>query len=142
MGSKPYGSKASQNFFSDAVDTGSDPLMIEWMFDRSSGGSPSLGTPRNAQCSKAKFGSAEKLPPRSSPLTAISRNQRSGRRINAAGLITVMCLPSIDGTITVIKPMSWKNGSQVQPRSASCPCAPSCADSASISCSRLVATLR
>ncbi|COX93051.1 Uncharacterised protein [Mycobacterium tuberculosis] len=88
---------------------------------RSSGGSSSRGTPRTAACSNAKFGAAEKVPPVSPGLRASSRIQRPGRRTNAAGVIKVKLWPSTDASSTVIRPMSWKNGSQLTPRSPSCP---------------------
>lgn len=55
----PYGANASLNLRSDAADTGSLPLRIALTLLRSSGGSPSLGRPRAAACSKAKLGAAE-----------------------------------------------------------------------------------
>ena len=71
----------------DAADTGSLPLRTALTLDKSSGTSPSLGPPRAAACSKAKFGATETTPPVSSGFADISRIQRSGRRTNAAGVM-------------------------------------------------------
>lgn len=107
----------------DAGDTGSLPLRIALTLLRSSGGSPSLGTPRTAACSKAKFGATVKtsLSGASSGLRAISRIHRPGRRTKAAGVMKVKLWPSTGDSSAVISPMSWKNGNQLSPRSPSLP---------------------
>src|SRR6202042_2678092 len=86
---KPYGPNASLNLRIEAADTGSLPLRIALTLLRSSGGSPSLGRPRSAACSKAKFGAAEKTPPVSPSLRASSRIHLLGRRTKAAGVMKV-----------------------------------------------------
>ncbi len=88
-GWKPYGPNASLNLRTVAAEIGSLPLRMHLTLDRSSGGSPSLGRPRAAAWSKAKFGATEMTPPVSSGLRAISRIQRPGRRTNAAGVMNV-----------------------------------------------------
>ena len=87
---KPYGPNASLNLRTVAAEIGSLPLSTALTLDRSSGGSPSLGRPRAAAWSNAKFGATEMTPPVSSGLRAISRIQRPGRRTNAAGVMNVM----------------------------------------------------
>ena len=89
-GLKPYGPNASLNLRTVAAEIGSLPLRMHLTALRSSGGSPSLGRPRAAAWSKAKFGATEMTPPvSSSALRAISRIQRMGLRTNAAGVMNV-----------------------------------------------------
>ncbi len=68
----PNGANASLNLRTEAADTGSLPLRMARTLLRSSGGSPSLGRPRAAACSNAKFGATEKHSPVSPSLRAIS----------------------------------------------------------------------
>jgi hypothetical protein len=133
---RPYGANASLNLRIDAVETGSLPLSKANTLLRSSSGSPSFGRPRNAACSKAKFGAAEKVGPASSGWTASSRIHRLGRRTKAVGLMIVMQCPTTDGTMAVTRPMSWNSGSHMTPRWPSSTC------SAVMSCARLVPTAR
>ena len=86
-GWNPYGLNASLNLRTVAAEIGSLPLRMHLTTLRSSGGSPSLGSPRAAAWSNAKFGATEMTPPVSSGLRAIARIQRSGRRTNAAGVM-------------------------------------------------------
>ena len=56
FGWNPYGPNASLNLRTVAAEMGSLPLRMALTLDRSSGGSPSLGSPRAAAWSNAKFG--------------------------------------------------------------------------------------
>ena len=89
MRGKPNGPNASLNLLTVAAEIGSLPLRTALTLDRSSGSSPSLGRPRAAAWSKAKFGATEMVPPVSPGCRAISRIQRIGRRTNAAGVMKV-----------------------------------------------------
>ncbi len=89
-GLNPNGLNASLNRRTVAAEIGSLPLRMALTLDRSSGASPSFGTPRAAAWSKAKFGATEMTPPVSpSGLRAISRIHRPGLRTNAAGVMNV-----------------------------------------------------
>ncbi len=89
LGWKPNGPNASLNRRTVAAEIGSLPLRMALTLDRSSGSSPSLGSPRAAAWSNAKFGAGEMVPPVSPGLRASSRIQRPGRRTNAAGVMKV-----------------------------------------------------
>ena len=89
-GLKPYGPNASLKLRTVAAEIGSLPLSSALTLDRSSGGSPSLGRPRTAAWSNAKFGATEMTPPVSPSLRAISRIHRPGLRTNAAGVMKEM----------------------------------------------------
>src|SRR5206468_6734481 len=69
-GLNPYSANASLNLRTVAAEIGSLPLSTAFTLDRSSGGSPSLGRPRAAAWSKAKFGATEMTPPVSPSLRA------------------------------------------------------------------------
>src|SRR5574340_1133703 len=85
---RPYGAKASLNLRIEDVVTGSLPLIRPMTLLRSRV-SPSLGRPRAAACSKAKFGAAAKVPA-PSETAASSLIQRYGRCTKARGLMTVL----------------------------------------------------
>ncbi|SHU46288.1 Uncharacterised protein [Mycobacteroides abscessus subsp. abscessus] len=110
VGGSPYGPKASLNLRIEEMLTGSEPLIRPATLLRSSS-SPSLGRPRSAASSNAKFGAAAKVRPRC-PSAASSLIHRPGRRTNDTGDIRVM-RPPHSGNRIISRPMSWYSGSQL-----------------------------
>ncbi len=89
FGWKPYGPNASLNRRTVAAEIGSLPLRTALTLDRSSGSSPSFGTPRAAAWSNAKFGATEMTPPVSSVFARHLADPAARPRTNAAGVMNV-----------------------------------------------------